>query len=96
LVINPSDPQEVAADPDFADLLPLVRLNENPARAKGRLVNDWVLGWHSSHEGRGRYDVSLQMTNLFNTSAVYNFQSIFVGTRVLQPRSAGLRLRYQF
>jgi hypothetical protein len=96
LVINPSDPQEVAADPDFADLLPLVRLNETPARAKGRLVNDWVLGWHSSHEGRGRYDVSLQMTNLFNTSAVYNFQSIFVGTRVLQPRSAGLRLRYQF
>ncbi|MDX2270045.1 MAG: TonB-dependent receptor [Bryobacter sp.] len=96
LVINPSDPAVVAADPDFADLLPLVRLNQDPARAKGRLINDVVLGYQKALESRGRYDLSLQFTNLFNAQAVYNFQSIFVGTRVVQPRSAGLRLRYEF
>ena len=35
LVANPSDPGEVARDPDYADLLPFVNLTGNPARASG-------------------------------------------------------------
>ena len=29
------------------------------------------------------------MTNLTNRTALYNFQSVFVGTRLVQPRTLG-------
>jgi hypothetical protein len=96
LVANPSDPDEVAADPDFFDLLPFVRLDQNPARAAPRTVTDFVVGYVRSRDGRPRYDVSAQVTNLFDTAALYNFQSIFVGTRLVPPRTAGIRLRWYF
>jgi hypothetical protein len=31
---------------------------------------------------------------LTNQTALYNFQSIFVGTRLVQPRSFGIKVRW--
>jgi outer membrane cobalamin receptor len=96
LVANPSDPAEVAADPDYADLLPYVNLLSRPARTRPRTVTDVMLGYlHTRHERR-RWEASAQLSNLTNVTALYNFQSVFVGTRLIQPRSAGLRLRWFF
>lgn len=94
LVVNPSNPAQVAADPDYADLLPYVNLTSSPPRAKPRTITDVVIGYERGEPRR--WDLSLTISNLFNTTAVYNFQSLFVGTRIVQPRSAGLRLRWFF
>jgi outer membrane receptor protein involved in Fe transport len=96
LVTNPSDPDEVAADPDYSDLLPYVNLLSDPARTRPRTITDIVIGYEKSREGKRRYDVSLQVSNLTDKTALYNFQSIFVGTRVVQPRTVGARLRWYF
>jgi outer membrane cobalamin receptor len=96
LVANPSDPAEVAADPDYSDLLPYVDLGANPARVKPRTITDIVAGYEHRRNERRMWDVSMQISNLTNATALYNFQSVFVGTRVVQPRTAGLRLRFYF
>jgi len=96
LVANPSDPAEVAADPDFNDLLPLVKLNQSPARVRPRTVHDIAFGFRKSDDTRTRWEIMLQVSNLGNAQALYNFQSVFVGTRVVQPRTAGLRWRFFF
>ncbi len=96
LVANPSDPVVVAADPDFSDLLPYVDLVSTPARTNPRTVTDVVFGYAHTRDGRPKWDVSIQCTNLFDVTALYNFQSIFVGTRLVQPRTAGVRLRWYF
>lgn len=96
LVANRSDPVEVAADPDYADLLPYVNLRSNPPRVKPRTILDYAVGYERVREGRRRWDVQFQVTNLTNRTALFNFQSIFVGTRVVQPRSAGVKLRWFF
>jgi hypothetical protein len=38
-------------------------------------------------EGHRRYTASLEMSNLTNTVAIYNFLSTFSGTHFLQPRT---------
>lgn len=96
LVANPSDPAEVAADPDFHDLLPYVKLDHTPARVRPRNIVDLVIGFEQIRGQKKRYDIGLQFTNLTARTALYNFQSIFVGTRVVQPFTAGLRLRLFF
>lgn len=96
LVANPSDPAEVAADPDFRDLLPYVKLDQTPARVRPRNIVDLVMGFEKTHDQKKRCDIGLQFTNLTDRTALYNFQSIFVGTRVVQPFTAGVRLRWFF
>jgi hypothetical protein len=96
LVINPSDPAQVGADPDYSDLLPYINLESNPPRSRPRTITDVVVGYEGHVDGRRRYDISAQVSNLFDRTAVYNFQSIFVGTRVVQPRTVGLRIRWYF
>jgi outer membrane cobalamin receptor len=96
LVANPSDPAEVAADPDYSDLLPYVNLGANPARVTPRTITDIVAGYERRRNERKAWDISLQISNLTNATALYNFQSVFVGTRVVQPRTAGVRLRLYF
>ena len=80
-------PAEVAADPDFADLLPYVDFDADVPRVRAtddcrrrRPVSIWAIA------GRGRGAVT-QVTNLTNRTALYNFQSVFVGTRLVQPRT---------
>ncbi|MBI5086771.1 MAG: hypothetical protein HZB13_19515 [Acidobacteria bacterium] len=93
---NPSHTAEVARDPDFSDLLPYVNLAANPARVRPRTVIDCGAGFERTREGRRRWDISAQVSNLTNRTALYNFQSVFVGTRVVQPVTVGLRFRAYF
>jgi hypothetical protein len=96
LVSNPSDPVKVAADPDYRDLLPYVNLDSAPPRVRPRTIVDLAAGYEMLREGRRGWDVSVQLTNLTNRTALYNFQSIFVGTRLVQPRTVGMKLRWYF
>lgn len=94
LVTNPSNPNEVANDPDYADLLPYVNLDSDPPRVKPRTLVDVAVGYERHRAERKRWEVVFQVSNLTNRTALYNFQSIFVGTRLVQPRSAGVRLKW--
>jgi hypothetical protein len=97
LVSNPSDPAAVRRDPDYADLLPLVNLASDPARVRPRTVIDWVAGYtRTRSDGQRAWEIVATVNNLTGAAALYNFQSIFVGTRVVAPRSAGVRLRVFF
>lgn len=96
LVSNPSDPAVVANDPDFANLLPYVNLTSDPPRVNPRTIVDLAGGYEHSRDGRRDWELMLQITNVTNRTALYNFQSLFVGTRLVQPRSAGVRLRWWF
>ena len=97
LVANPSDPAAVAADPDFADLLPYVDLLGDPARVRARTIADVGVGVDIRNAlGVREWGVQLQVTNLTNRVALYNFQSVFVGTRLVQPRTVSLRLTRHF
>lgn len=96
LVANPSDPEVVAADPDFFDLLPYVRLNQTPARVAPRTITDVVIGYERYRNERKLWELSAQVSNVTDATALYNFQSVFVGTRVVQPRTAGVRFRIFF
>ena len=96
LVSNPSDPAEVANDPDFADLLPYVDLTADVPRVRPRAILDLVTGVDLRRQGRRVWTLQLQATNLTNRVALYNFQSVFVGTRLVQPRTFAVRLRRFF
>jgi len=96
LVSNPSDPDEVAADPDFADLLPLVDLTAQVPRVRPRTIVDAVAGWNLRAGGRQTWSLQAQVTNLTGRAALYNFQSVFVGTRLVQPRTLAVRLTRYF
>jgi outer membrane cobalamin receptor len=93
LVANPSDPAAVAADPDFADLLPFVNLAGRTARVRPRTITDLAAGYLPRE---ARWEVSASVGNLTNRVALYNFQSIFVGTRLVAPRTATVRLKLFF
>jgi len=97
LVSNPSDPSEVAADPDFFDLLPFVNLDGDVPRVRPRTIVD-LAGGIDLEDGRGRrtWSAQVQVTNLTNRTALYNFQSVFVGTRVVAPRTVSIRLARSF
>jgi outer membrane cobalamin receptor len=96
LVANPSDPAQVAADPDYADLLRLVDLKSNPARVLPRFVTDFALGYEHTRDNKRRWELQAQVTNVTNERALFNFQSVFVGTRLVPPRSIGGRFRIWF
>jgi len=78
---------------DYADLLPYVNLGANPPRVRPRTIVDFAVGYEKVAEGRRRWDFQFQISNLTDRTALYNFQSIFVGTRLVQPRSLGLKFR---
>lgn len=94
LVANPSDPAVVAADPDFRDLLPYVKLGQTPARVRAHTITDVAIGYQRSRGQERHWEVQLQVNNVFGVTALHNFQSVFVGTRVVAPRSAGVRVKW--
>ena len=97
LVANPSDPREVAADPDVADLLPYVHLTASTPRVRPRTITDLAVGFdRAATGGRRVWSLQMQAANLLNRTALYNFQSVFVGTRVVQPRTVSARLTRYF
>lgn len=97
LVSNPSDPSEVAADPDFADLLPYVDLTSATPRVRPRTIVDLGAGVDITNAQNVRvWTVHIQLTNVTDQVALYNFQSVFVGTRLVQPRTLSVRLARHF
>jgi outer membrane cobalamin receptor len=97
LVSNPSDPVKVAASPDYRDLLPYVNLTGDPPRVRPRTIVDTAAGVDfADARGRKTWAAQVQITNLFDRTALYNFQSVFVGTRLVQPRTLSLRLVRHF
>jgi len=96
LVINPSDPDEVAADPDYSDLLPYIDLAGDPPRSRPRTIADMAAGYRRSVDERARWEVGIHLTNVSGATAVYTFQSLFAGTRIVQPRTVSARLRLFF
>ena len=97
LVSNPSDSVAVAADPDFRDLLPYVNLTASTPRVRPRTIAE-VAGGVDLSDARGRrtWSVQVQLTNVTNRTALYNFQSVFVGTRLVQPRTVAVKLKRYF
>ena len=93
LVSNPSDPAEVAADPDYFDQLPYVDLQGNPPRIRPRTIIDASLGYEHYRGDRRVWEIAFQVSNLTNRRGLYSFQSVFVGTRVVQPLTASGKLR---
>jgi hypothetical protein len=97
LVSNPSDPAVVAADADFADLLPYVDLGAETPRVRPRTIVDVAAGTNlTGSRGRKTWAAQVQVTNITNRTALYNFQSVFVGTRLVQPRTVSMRVTRHF
>ena len=94
LVPNPSDPAQVARDPDYFDQLPLVNLTSDPPRVKARTILDATVGYRHIRGDRRLWDLVFQAANLTDRTALYNFQSVFVGTRVVQPRTLSAKVRW--
>lgn len=94
LVSNPSAPAEVAEDPDFFDQLPYVDLDREVPRVRPRTIVDAAFGYEFRRNDLRQWEIIAQVSNLTNRTALYNFQSVFVGTRVVQPRTAALKLRW--
>ncbi len=94
LVSNPSDPAAVAADPDYFDQLPFVELERAVPRVKPRTIVDLAVGYEHYAGDRRAWEIVGQISNLTDKTALYNFQSVFVGTRVVQPRTASVKFRW--
>ena len=72
--------------------------DHNPARVKPRHVLNLGIGtdnlFHA--EGGHRFTASLEIANLGNKVALYNFLSTFSGTHFLQPRTVVARVGFVF
>ncbi|HEY6391792.1 MAG TPA: hypothetical protein VIX89_10970 [Bryobacteraceae bacterium] len=72
--------------------------DHNPARVKPRNILNLGIGtdnlFHS--EGTKRFTASIDIANLTNVVALYNFLSTFSGTHFLQPRTVVARFGYTF
>ena len=72
--------------------------DHNPARVKPRHVFNLGIGtdnlFHS--EKNTRWTLSVEIANLTNKVALYNFLSTFSGTHFLQPRSVVGRVGFVF
>jgi len=72
--------------------------DHNPDRVKPRNVLNLGIGTDNllHKEGTVRYTASLEIQNLTNVEALYNFLSTFSGTHFLQPRSMVAKIGMTF
>jgi len=72
--------------------------DHNPDRVKPRNVLNLGIGTDNllHKEGTVRYTASLEIQNLTNVEALYNFLSTFSGTHFLQPRSLVAKIGMTF
>jgi hypothetical protein len=72
--------------------------DHNPDRVKPRNVFNLGVGTDNllHHEGRTKFTASLDIANLDNKVALYNFLSTFSGTHFLQPRTMIARIGVVF
>ncbi|MCZ2151698.1 MAG: hypothetical protein LC126_28480, partial [Bryobacterales bacterium] len=66
-------------------------LTSNPPRTRPRAITNVGIGYKGE-----RWEAGFQVSNITNKTALYNFQSLFVGTRLVAPRTAAMRLRWFF
>ena len=72
--------------------------DHNPDRVKPRNIFNVGIGTDNllHSEGRRRYTASVQVENLTNKVALYNFLSTFSGTHFLQPRTIIAKVGFVF
>jgi hypothetical protein len=72
--------------------------DHNPDRVKPRNVFNLGIGTDNlfHREGNKRYTASVEIVNLTNKVALYNFLSTFSGTHFLQPRTLVAKVGYTF
>lgn len=72
--------------------------DHNPDRVKSRNVFDLAIGTDNllHREGHVKYTASLEIANLTNKVALYNFLSTFSGTHFLAPRTLIARVGMNF
>jgi hypothetical protein len=72
--------------------------DHNPDRVRPRHVFNLGLGTDNllHSEGHLKWTASLEIANLANTVALYNFLSTFSGTHFLQPRTVVARIGIAF
>ncbi len=72
--------------------------DHNPDRVKPRSTFNLSIGTDNllHAEGRQRFTAAIQVENLTNNIAVYNFLSTFSGTHFLQPRTVIARIGFVF
>jgi TonB dependent receptor len=71
LVANPSDPAQVAADPDYSDLLPYVNLRQSVPRVRPHTISDFAIGYEAYRGNDRAWNVQVQVNNIFNTTALH-------------------------
>jgi hypothetical protein len=72
--------------------------DHNPDRVKPRNIFDLGIGTDNllHREGRVKYTASLEIANLTNKVALYNFLSTFSGTHFMEPRALIARVGMNF
>ena len=72
--------------------------DHNPDRVKPRNIFNLGIGTDNllHTEGHKRFTASLDIANLTNKVALYNFLSTFSGTHFLQPRTLVARVGFTF
>jgi hypothetical protein len=72
--------------------------DHNPDRVKPSNVFNLGFGTDNlfHREGNKRYTASVEIVNLTNKAALYNFLSTFSGTHFLQPRTLVAKVGYTF
>ena len=72
--------------------------DHNPDRVKPRNIFNLGIGTDNllHKEGARRYTASIEIANLTNVVALYNFLSTFSGTHFLQPRTVIARVGVTF
>ncbi len=84
-------------DPDgFDDPLALTLVDLEQGRARPRAVADVMVGSQLYRNGRTNLEVQAGVMNLFNTTYLLNFLSIFNGTHYGAPRQWSARVKVGF
>jgi hypothetical protein len=79
----------------FGDRI-LQRVDLERGRVRPNLAFDAGVGATLLRQGRRRLTARLEIANLANRFDVINFAGLFSGTALAAPRSAAMRLRYEF
>jgi hypothetical protein len=96
---NPNTPCDVGKSTLLT--LPQIGLendDHNPDRVKPRSLLDIGVGTENLFhaEGKKRFIASVQVINIMNKVALYNFHSTFSGTHFVAPRTVMARFGFNF
>lgn len=95
------DPTGISpSDPDYGFGLGYIHLVHDSLgdiyRVDPRTIWNLAFGQTFHLKGRQSLEATLDVLNVFDKSAVYNFLSVFGGTHVYPPRTVAVGLKYRF